>query len=104
MCDDSLPLILKRLKLNQGLYLMDEAGLREIYFGEILFRSDGSESLFTHLWIISIADRQVHSIPLLKCGLFSKMRDHRFDPISILQSTWVILSFFNTLTYGEIFV
>ena len=48
MCDDSLPLIMKRLKVNQGLYLM-EAGLREIYFGEILSRSDGSESLFTTL-------------------------------------------------------
>ena len=48
MCDDSSPLIMKRLKVNQGLYFM-EAGLREIYFGEILARSDGSESLFTTL-------------------------------------------------------
>lgn len=45
-CDDTKNLILKRMKVGKDSSLM-EAGLREIYFGDILSRSEESSSLFT---------------------------------------------------------
>eukprot|EP00554_Chaetoceros_debilis_P010934 CAMPEP_0194109230 /NCGR_PEP_ID=MMETSP0150-20130528/8761_1 /TAXON_ID=122233 /ORGANISM="Chaetoceros debilis, Strain MM31A-1" /LENGTH=1291 /DNA_ID=CAMNT_0038798141 /DNA_START=50 /DNA_END=3925 /DNA_ORIENTATION=+ len=45
-CDDGQELIMKRLKVGLSYELM-EAGLREIYFGDILSRSEGSGELFT---------------------------------------------------------
>ncbi len=45
-CDDSEELILKRMKVGEDLTIY-EAGLREIYFGDILNRSDDSQELFT---------------------------------------------------------
>jgi len=45
-CDESTELILKRMKVGQDPKLL-EAGLREIYFGDILNRCDQSSSLFT---------------------------------------------------------
>lgn len=45
-CDDTQDLILKRMKIGKDDALL-EAGLREVYFGDILSRSDSSSSLFT---------------------------------------------------------
>jgi hypothetical protein len=45
-CDDTKDLVLKRIKVGKDSSLM-EAGLREIYFGDILSRSEESSSLFT---------------------------------------------------------
>eukprot|EP00562_Extubocellulus_spinifer_P011187 CAMPEP_0178540978 /NCGR_PEP_ID=MMETSP0697-20121206/1304_1 /TAXON_ID=265572 /ORGANISM="Extubocellulus spinifer, Strain CCMP396" /LENGTH=1236 /DNA_ID=CAMNT_0020173329 /DNA_START=61 /DNA_END=3767 /DNA_ORIENTATION=+ len=45
-CDDQRKLIMKRLKVEHGYDLL-EAGLREVYFGELLSRSAGSSLLFT---------------------------------------------------------
>lgn len=45
-CDDKKELILKRIKVGKDTALM-EAGLREVYFGDILSRSDESYYLFT---------------------------------------------------------
>ena len=45
-CDDGKDLIVKRLKVEQG-YLVLEAGLREVYFGELLAREVDSSILFT---------------------------------------------------------
>lgn len=44
--DDRKPLILKRLKVEHGMDLL-EAGLREIYFGNVLNRVSRSSRLFT---------------------------------------------------------
>ena len=45
-CDDDRDLIVKRLKIEYG-YPILEAGLREIYFGELLAREVESSGLFT---------------------------------------------------------
>jgi len=45
-CDDGKDLIVKRLKIEHG-YPVLEAGLREIYFGELLAREAESPTLFT---------------------------------------------------------
>ena len=46
-CDDGKDLIVKRLKIEYG-YAILEAGLREVYFGELLAREAESSSLFTN--------------------------------------------------------
>jgi len=45
-CDDGKDLIVKRLKIEHG-YPVLEAGLREVYFGELLAREAESPTLFT---------------------------------------------------------
>lgn len=45
-CDDGRDLIVKRLKIEHG-YPILEAGLREVYFGELLAREVESSTLFT---------------------------------------------------------
>jgi len=45
-CDDGRDLIVKRLKIEHGFFVL-EAGLREVYFGELLAREVESSSLFT---------------------------------------------------------
>ncbi|KAL3808967.1 hypothetical protein ACHAXA_005159 [Cyclostephanos tholiformis] len=45
-CDGSRDLIVKRLKIEHG-YTVLEAGLREVYFGELLAREVESSSMFT---------------------------------------------------------
>ncbi|KAL3762105.1 hypothetical protein ACHAW5_008845 [Stephanodiscus triporus] len=45
-CDDGRDLIVKRLKIERGYFVL-EAGLREVYFGELLAREVESSSLFT---------------------------------------------------------
>jgi len=45
-CDDGKDLIVKRLKIEHG-YPVLEAGLREVYFGELLAREALSSTLFT---------------------------------------------------------
>jgi len=45
-CDDGKDLIVKRLKIEYG-YGVLEAGLREVYFGELLAREVESSNLFT---------------------------------------------------------
>ena len=45
-CDDGKDLIVKRLKIEYG-YAVLEAGLREVYFGELLAREVESSNLFT---------------------------------------------------------
>jgi hypothetical protein len=45
-CDDGKDLIVKRLKIELG-YSILEAGLREVYFGELLAREVESPNLFT---------------------------------------------------------
>jgi len=45
-CDDGKDLIVKRLKIELG-YSILEAGLREVYFGELLAREVESPTLFT---------------------------------------------------------
>eukprot|EP00584_Thalassiosira_punctigera_P013046 CAMPEP_0172558526 /NCGR_PEP_ID=MMETSP1067-20121228/79496_1 /TAXON_ID=265564 ORGANISM="Thalassiosira punctigera, Strain Tpunct2005C2" /NCGR_SAMPLE_ID=MMETSP1067 /ASSEMBLY_ACC=CAM_ASM_000444 /LENGTH=658 /DNA_ID=CAMNT_0013347907 /DNA_START=230 /DNA_END=2203 /DNA_ORIENTATION=+ len=45
-CDDGKDLIVKRLKIEHG-YAVLEAGLREVYFGELLAREAESSGLFT---------------------------------------------------------
>ncbi len=45
-CDDSTSLILKRLKIEQGLPVL-EAGLREVYIGNLLARDEETRNLFT---------------------------------------------------------
>ena len=45
-CDDGKDLIVKRLKIENG-YSILEAGLREVYFGELLAREVECSSLFT---------------------------------------------------------
>ena len=45
-CDDGKDLIVKRLKIELG-YPVLEAGLREVYFGELLAREVESSTLFT---------------------------------------------------------
>ena len=46
LCNEDEMLIMKRLKVGKSYELM-EAGLREIYFGDILSRNEESSSLFT---------------------------------------------------------
>uniref|UniRef100_A0A7S4KBH8 C2H2-type domain-containing protein n=1 Tax=Odontella aurita TaxID=265563 RepID=A0A7S4KBH8_9STRA len=45
-CDPMKELVMKRLKLEHGLELL-EAGLREVYFGELLVRETEGNTLFT---------------------------------------------------------
>ena len=45
-CDDSTSLILKRLKIEHGLPVL-EAGLREVYIGNLLARDEETRNLFT---------------------------------------------------------
>ena len=45
-CNDGRDLIVKRLKIEHGFFVL-EAGLREVYFGELLSREVLSSSLFT---------------------------------------------------------
>ena len=45
-CDDDKDLIVKRLKIEHG-YQVLEAGLREVYFGELLAREAESSAIFT---------------------------------------------------------
>ena len=45
-CDEERDLIVKRLKIEYGFFVL-EAGLREVYFGELLAREVESSSLFT---------------------------------------------------------
>ena len=45
-CNGQRKLIMKRLKVEHGYDLL-EAGLREIYFGELLSQANGSEGMFT---------------------------------------------------------
>jgi hypothetical protein len=46
LCDDSTFLILKRLKIEHGLPVL-EAGLREVYVGNLLATDEDAKSLFT---------------------------------------------------------
>eukprot|EP00970_Alexandrium_tamarense_P001950 scaffold260_cov213-Alexandrium_tamarense.AAC.9 len=45
-CDDGKEYIVKRLKIEHGYFIL-EAGLREVYFGELLAREVESTNLFT---------------------------------------------------------
>jgi serine/threonine protein phosphatase PrpC/serine/threonine protein kinase len=83
-CDDQKTLILKRLKVEHGMDLL-EAGLREIYFGNVLGKVTRSSSLFTTY--IDHFFRQVPGQKTLELWIVfedagSSLRSYLYKPIS----------------------
>ena len=83
-CDPRKPLILKRLKVEHGMDLL-EAGLREIYFGNVLGQLSRASSLFTTY--IDHFFRQVPGQRTLELWIVfedagSSLRSYIYEPIS----------------------
>lgn len=84
VCDPKKPLILKRLKVEHGMDLL-EAGLREIYFGNILGQVSRASSLFTTY--VDHFFRQVPGQRTLELWIVfedagSSLRSYIYEPVS----------------------
>jgi serine/threonine protein phosphatase PrpC/serine/threonine protein kinase len=83
-CDDQKPLILKRLKVEHGIDLL-EAGLREIYFGNVIGQVNRVRSHFTIF--VDHFFRQVPGKSTLELWIVfedagSSLRSYLYKPIS----------------------
>lgn len=113
-CDDQRKLIMKRLKVEHGYDLL-EAGLREVYFGELLSRSDGASLLFTRY-----VDHFFREVPTLLRGASPSrhvelwivfedagpsLRSYLYSPITSTSGDFVVYqhsSFWRRLRRGAV--
>jgi hypothetical protein len=84
-CDDNQELILKRMKIGETTSLM-EAGLREVYFGDILGRSDESSTFFSkyvdHFFLHNSFGSTSTELWIVFQNAGASLRSHIYTPVA----------------------